>query len=270
MTEILGFGILSLILLYFAKRGGYFAMQRVEWKVPLKWFHIVIVFIIYFATVFLFVPLMNMFMSSWSTIAKLTWLNFLSSIIALSLIMFFSLFLPHGTMRKIWIRTNQSHYFKYLRFAFLSFVIGFPLVIFFNDVLDFFLTWFFNIQELPEQLAVRFLKMTFQYPLFLIFSIITIVALAPMLEEILFRGFLQTYLRQTLDVKWAILISSFCFSLFHYSPDQGIANISIVGSLFVFALFLGYAYEKQGSLITSIALHALFNGMSVLNLYLWN
>ncbi len=270
MTEIsslIGFGILALALLYFAKRANYFAMEEVPWKVTLRWFDLAIIFLLYLATMFLGVPLLHLILKSMSKIAEFSWLNFLSPIIVLSLIFIYSVFLPTGTLRKIWNRNGEACSFKILKFAALSFIIAFPFVIFFNDILDLLLRHVFNIQELPEQLAVRFLKMTFQYPDLLVLSIVTILVLAPIFEELLFRGFLQSFLRQYFGVKWAICITSICFALFHYSPDQGLANISIIGSLFVLALFLGFAYEKQGTLATSMTLHALFNACSVLNLY---
>lgn len=269
MTEIssvIGFGILSLVLLYFAKRANYFAMEEVQWKVVLRWFDLVIIFLLYLITAFFIVPVLHEMLHSMPKIEELTWLNFLSPLIVLFLIFAYSIFLPSGTLRKIWSQDGVS-YFKIFKFAALTFIIAFPFVIFLNDAIDLFLRVLFNIQEIPEQIAVRFLKMTFEHPTFLILSIITIVFLAPILEELLFRGFLQSYLRQYFGCKWAIFITALCFSLFHYSSGQGIANISIIGSLFVLALFLGFAYEKQGTLATSMILHALFNACSALNLY---
>ena len=100
---------------------------------------------------------------------------------------------------------------------------------------------------------------------FLIVVIVTF--LAPCIEETLFRGFLQSYIRQYLGPKLSIVISSFCFALFHYSSEQGLANISIIGSLFSLAFFLGFIYEKRGSLLAPIILHSAFNTISAINLY---
>ena len=85
----------------------------------------------------------------------------------------------------------------------------------------------------------------------------------------LFRGFLQTYIRKHLGPKQAIVITSLCFSFFHYASGQGLGNIMIITSLFVLALFLGFLYEKQGSLLAPMVLHASFNTISVINLYLF-
>jgi len=109
--------------------------------------------------------------------------------------------------------------------------------------------------------------MTFGYPLYLVFAILTIGVFAPIIEEILFRGFLQSWIRQHLGSKQAILITSLLFAFFHYSPEQGIANITIIASLFVFSLFIGFVYEKQGMLASPIMLHSLFNAINGCNLY---
>ena len=89
----------------------------------------------------------------------------------------------------------------------------------------------------------------------------TIVIAAPCIEEFLFRGCLQSFLKQYMSTKGAILFSSLCFSLFHFSLSQGLGNISLCASLFVFALFLGFIYET-GSLFASVGLHMTFNIVS--------
>jgi membrane protease YdiL (CAAX protease family) len=66
--------------------------------------------------------------------------------------------------------------------------------------------------------------------------------------------------------KKAIIFSALCFSLFHLAPSQGIGNISLVASLFLFALFLGFIYERQASLFASIGLHMTFNAVSTVRI----
>ena len=44
-------------------------------------------------------------------------------------------------------------------------------------------------------------------------------------------------------------------------------NVQGTPMRFILALFLGYLYERQGSLIAPIALHASFNAISVMNIY---
>ena len=53
------------------------------------------------------------------------------------------------------------------------------------------------------------------------FEIFTVVVLAPCIEEFLFRGVIQTYLRKKYRSIRALIYSSFIFSILHYSAAQG-------------------------------------------------
>lgn len=83
--------------------------------------------------------------------------------------------------------------------------------------------------------------------------ILSATVLAPLMEEVVFRGFLQTTLRKYLGSAWlGILCTSVFFALVH-----GIWLHWPV--LFVLSLVLGYNYERTGRLWASIVLHATFN-----------
>jgi len=86
------------------------------------------------------------------------------------------------------------------------------------------------------------------------------VVVAPLLEEMMFRGFVQTTIRSYLNIKnnaWpAIAISSAFFALMHADPGHWPA-------LFILGLCLGYSYEKSGSLFRPIFIHLFFNAYSI-------
>ncbi len=84
------------------------------------------------------------------------------------------------------------------------------------------------------------------------------IVMAPLVEEMLFRGILQSVIRSYVDLPWlAIALSSLMFAIVHMNnPEHWPA-------LFVLAMAMGYAYEKSGSLWQSIFIHALFNGTTV-------
>jgi len=113
-----------------------------------------------------------------------------------------------------------------------------------------------------EQVAVRFLKGVDSQAL-LALSIFITVLIIPIIEEVLFRGFLQAWLRQRWGRNLAILATAAIFALFHYSASQGLANLPFCISLFVLACFLGFIYERQHSLLSPIVLHILFNAVGV-------
>jgi len=83
---------------------------------------------------------------------------------------------------------------------------------------------------------------------------ILVACLAPLFEEILFRGLIYGVLRKTLKPWPAILLVSFLFSFLHVNP-AGLLPIFALGVL------LAWLYERTGSLFSSVVLHALWNGL---------
>jgi membrane protease YdiL (CAAX protease family) len=79
------------------------------------------------------------------------------------------------------------------------------------------------------------------------------VAITPAVcEEALFRGWLMGTLRRKLALVPAIVVQAVLFSLFHMSP------LSIVALAFV-GLFLGWLFERTGTLYASMTAHGLYN-----------
>jgi len=88
--------------------------------------------------------------------------------------------------------------------------------------------------------------------------IITAVVIAPVVEEMLFRGLFQSMIRGLVGRAWlAIILTSVLFALLHPWTHWP--------ALFVLAMCLGYAYEKSGSLLRPIFIHSLFNAASIIS-----
>lgn len=268
---ILALGLLSLIPLLIGYRKGFFHLGSIQWPVPLSLLQLLGGFAIYF---FASIIINNAILVLWRKRLMLhytfysNWFNFALSFLVFLLLWFYFVLLPKNTRAKILRRTDSTYsFFEDLGGALYTWIIAFPLVYFFNQVLEGLVAKLFKVVQLPEQIAVKFLKATFEDPLYFFLAVISVVVLAPLVEETLFRGFLQTYIRQHLGRGQAILISSVCFALFHYASGQGSGNIAIIISLFIFALFLGFLYEKRGSLLAPMLLHASFNAVSVFSLY---
>jgi uncharacterized protein len=117
-----------------------------------------------------------------------------------------------------------------------------------------------------EQVAVHQLKLALSSIPMLISTLLAILITAPIIEEFLFRGLLQNFLKQYLPRKSAIVLAALFFALIHLSPTQGLGNLSLFFSLFTFGCFLGYVYERQGSLLSSIALHMVFNAITTIQI----
>jgi uncharacterized protein len=150
-------------------------------------------------------------------------------------------------------------------FGMLIWLIAFPWVAAVSELCDFLLYLFFQAQNY-EQIAVRYLKDNLASPLQMLLALISIVIIAPIVEEVLFRGTLQQYLKKFFKVRTSILMTALIFACFHFSPMQNLSNLSLIPSLFVFACFLGYIYERQGSIFASIGLHVAFNLASSLQI----
>jgi uncharacterized protein len=119
-------------------------------------------------------------------------------------------------------------------------IIAFAFVMSFHFVID----PLSNILPVPENLN-QIISDMIQMP-FLAF--ITIVVLAPLLEEQLFRGIiLDGYLKNYSPVN-SILISAFLFALIHGNLAQGIGA-------FVMGIVMGLLYWRTKSLLLCIALH---------------
>ncbi len=79
---------------------------------------------------------------------------------------------------------------------------------------------------------------------------------APIAEEIFFRGFMYGGLRGRISVVGATLVSTLFFTALHFSIDQFIP-------IFVLGIFLAWLYEKTGSLYPGIIFHLANNAISL-------
>ena len=103
--------------------------------------------------------------------------------------------------------------------------------------------------EMPES----FIEFMLAEPILLGF--ISVVVVAPIIEEFLFRGFLYSQLRRSFLRDWgAVAVSSLVWTAIHFQYEVGILFF-----LFLFGLFLGYFRIKYNSLLIPVALHALNN-----------
>lgn len=86
----------------------------------------------------------------------------------------------------------------------------------------------------------------------------TVSVLAPILEEVMFRGAMQGYMSRKLGNSWqAIVVTALVFGVFHMNPVQ-----IVYASLFGFVL--GWVYYRTGSLMTVIVGHVLNNSLATL------
>lgn len=117
--------------------------------------------------------------------------------------------------------------------------------------------FFFNILsefiELPNLLENTFAGMSRN-----VLGILSIAVMAPLVEELLFRGAIQGHLQRSgKSPRTAILLSSLIFGLIHVNPAQ-------VPFAFCIGLVFGWLYYRTGSVIPGMLGHFLNNSIATL------
>lgn len=110
-----------------------------------------------------------------------------------------------------------------------------------------------------EQQAVQTLQMAVTWGNRLVLGVITIF-LAPIAEEVLFRGILYTWLKSAGFPRLALWGTTFLFAAIHW-------NLATFIPLAALALMLALLYERMDNLLAPIAAHALFNAANFAMLY---
>ena len=111
------------------------------------------------------------------------------------------------------------------------------------------------IEPLLELFPESFLKIVDQMGMHGGWSILMLVVLAPVMEEVLFRGILLESVRSKYNSGRAIVVSALMFGVIHFIPQQ-------VVNAFVIGLILGFIYVRTDSLWPVIIIHALNNAMA--------
>ena len=93
--------------------------------------------------------------------------------------------------------------------------------------------------------------------------VIAAVILAPIVEELIFRGCLYRFLKSQTTVLPAQIASGILFSMIHW-------NLLSFLPLVLVGIFLARIYEKTGSILVAIWFHAFFNAFSLSMLFITN
>lgn len=82
------------------------------------------------------------------------------------------------------------------------------------------------------------------------------IVIAPVAEEVIFRGYLYPAGKRWAGPFFSLAGTSLLFAALH-------GHLSSVPALFALAMCLGLAYEKTGTLLVPMVMHAVFNAVSV-------
>ena len=104
------------------------------------------------------------------------------------------------------------------------------------------------------QEAVQMVMAT-EHPVEVGLQVVSVVIMAPIAEELLFRGILYNTIKHTGYPLAGMIISAALFALVH-------GSLALTLPLFVMGLALAWVYEKSGSIIAPMVMHATFNAIN--------
>lgn len=166
--------------------------------------------------------------------------------IAISLISVLAL----ATMIGIGLTKRKSYSFPTNRFPFSLLIISYIFLISFHFLAEPLL----NLLPQPETLS-KLIEELSAYPIILF---LFLVVLAPVLEELLFRGIILDGYLKNYSPLMSILVSSLLFALFHGNIVQGIGAL-------IMGVLVGILYWQIKSIVFCISLHFL-NNLTALSL----
>ena len=101
-------------------------------------------------------------------------------------------------------------------------------------------------------------------PLQILLAVLIAVVLAPLAEELVFRGLLHRNLRRRMRIVPATLISSVLFAIVHvevvFSQPIALVGLTLAGAV------MAIAYERTGSLVVPVVIHAVYNATTLVAL----
>jgi len=107
---------------------------------------------------------------------------------------------------------------------------------------------------LPETMNERIISNAFadQNNIQMIFLFVVFTLIGPVSEEIVFRVFIQNFLKKHTNTVFAIIVSSILFAAFHQS-------VLLMPYFFIIGVILALLYTKTKSIIPSIVTHGIYN-----------
>ncbi|EPF36397.1 CPBP family intramembrane glutamic endopeptidase [Treponema denticola] len=130
---------------------------------------------------------------------------------------------------------------------------------YFKNIIQNSIIYFLNRFTGKESFTIRTVFNTyFIYEPLVFRKFITALIIAPIYEELIFRGVIYDDTKKLFNVKIAALVSSILFGLMHFNGGYLQVTVAMLDGL-----LLAYCYEKTQSLYACILLHSLNNFMSV-------
>lgn len=277
ISVVVVFGVFALVANLIAYYKGFFTLPKTEDKRYWTFVQTVVCFGIYLLVSYLVGPLVFSFVvhtaqkispKAFSEIrTKIMVLQAITGILNFSFLALYLNWQDRRFVRALFKDPSMKHtsIFTDVLMGIFTWFIAFPGIVAINHICDYINKDLFKVKAV-DQVAVRYLKMsTGSYATFII-AIIVIIIVAPVIEEFIFRGCIQNFLRRKIGAKASIIVTALFFAFMHFSISQKASNFPLITSLFAFSLYLGFIYEKTRSLISPIVLHLTFNAVSVVRI----
>ena len=139
-------------------------------------------------------------------------------------------------------------------FSWKSFRIGFA-------GLAIFLVLTYPSGEAADQRSGDFTVQAYQTAVFPFLFITALVVVAPIWEELFFRGFMHRGLAAAWGPTPAIIFCSACWAMVHVQYDY-----SLILVLFLVGIFFGFTRQLSGSTLLTVLLHASMNGVAIIEM----
>lgn len=105
-------------------------------------------------------------------------------------------------------------------------------------------------------------------PTQLLLTFLSLVVLPPIVEEVVFRGFIFSGMRGRMRFIWSALFTSVLFAVAHLQFGNGEPLLWIAAiDTFTLSMVMCWVRDKTGSILPTIGIHAIKNGLAFFVLY---
>lgn len=236
-------------------------------QLPLNFLrHLIGVFSVFFFIELVLVPINILLWLKYAGAEKLPeyaggWITLAAMLLATVGVLLYYQFLPAAT--KEVVQGSKGNHIQDFFAGVLTWFFAAPAILIISQIIGLLLPLISQPVKI-DQNVVQHLKLLANYPVLFWTTALGVISIVPIVEEILFRGFLQSWLHDIFGRGRAIFLTSAIFAGFHFSFTQGIFNVELLFSLFVLSCFLGFIYEKRETVWASIGLHFIFNLIGVI------
>jgi len=98
-------------------------------------------------------------------------------------------------------------------------------------------------------------------------SVVYAVVIAPIHEELFFRGMLFRSIRDNYGFGAGAVGSGLAFGLIHYVPGTALGTLLLMSVMVFTGIGLAYVYEKRGNIVATVVAHATFNVIGLILIY---